>query len=149
MTAPFSTPSPSRAGAPELASCINDLEQITLAAGASGNVPVQYTSGSPGSGTVTLTASRVGASDQGSVNVTVMPEGNPGLVLKNHNRDNLDRSLCLTTGGAAQAAAVTCGQLVVTHSTASYATMGRSRALTLLYNSGQAAPGAVVAATVT
>jgi RHS repeat-associated protein len=132
-----------------VASCESSLEQITLAAGASGNVPVEYTTGSPGTGTVTLTASRVGASDQGSVNVTVMPEGKPGLVLKNHNRDNLDRSLCLTVGGAGEAAAVNCGQLLVTHSTPGYATMGRTRALTLLYNSGQAMPGGVVAATVT
>jgi RHS repeat-associated protein len=130
----------------QVTSCTNDLENITLAAGASGNVPVQYqTSGTAGSGTVTLTASRTGTSDQGSVNVTVLPTAAPVVALRHHNRDHQDRSQCLTTGGVGEAAAVTCGQLVVTHSTPGYATMGRTRGTTLLYHSGQAMPGGVVA----
>jgi len=133
----------------QVLTCDNDLEQITLGAGASGNVPVYYTTGVPGTGTVSLTATRSGGvSDSGWVNVTVLAEGGAALVLKHHHREVQDRSLCLTTGGAGEAAAVGCGHLVVSHSTPGYATLGRTRALTLLYNSQQASPGAVLPVTV-
>ncbi len=132
----------------QVLTCDNDLEQITLGAGASGNVPVYYTTGVPGAGTVSLKATRSGGvSDSGWVNVTVLNEGGAALILKNHHREVQDRSLCLTTGGAGEAAAVGCGHLLVTHSTPGYATLGRTRALTLLYNSQQASPGAVLPVT--
>ncbi len=133
----------------QVLTCDNDLEQITLGAGVAGNVPVYYTTGVPGTGTVSLKATRSGGvSDSGWVNVTVLNEGGAALILKNHHREVQDRSLCLTTGGAGETAAVGCGHLLVTHSTPGYATLGRTRALTLLYNSQQASPGAVLPVTV-
>lgn len=75
------------------------------------------------------------------------PPGAPTIALQKHNGDNRDRSLCLTSG-AGEAAAWQCGDLVVTHGLPGYATMGRERSLTLLYNSAQAVPKTIVAATV-
>jgi RHS repeat-associated protein len=71
----------------------------------------------------------------------------PTVTLPNHNGDNRDRSLCLTSG-AGEAAAYQCGDLLIAHAMPAYATKGRDRSLTLLYNSDQAAPRAVVTAEV-
>lgn len=73
---------------------------------------------------------------------------NPATVTMPHfNGDNRDRSLCLTAG-AGEAAAYQCGDLLVSHSMPGYATKGRDRSLTLVYNSEQASPKAVVTADV-
>lgn len=72
----------------------------------------------------------------------------PTVALENYNPDNMDRSLCLTSG-AGEAAAYQCGDLAIVHAMPGYATKGRDRALSLLYNSATAAPRAVVAANVT
>jgi len=76
-----------------------------------------------------------------------LPPGPPTITLRNHNGDNWDRSMCLTAG-AGEAAAWGCGDLVVTHGLPGYPTMGRERSVTLLYNSAQAVPKTIVAATV-
>ncbi len=75
-------------------------------------------------------------------------QGPPTIALRNHNADNRDRGLCLTIG-AGQAAGLACGDLFVAHSMPAYRTMGRDRALTLLYTSHTAAPRPAVAVWVT
>lgn len=80
---------------------------------------------------------------------TVVGSPAPPIVsFRNHNGDNRDRSLCLTSS-AGEAVAWQCGDLLVTHSLPGYRTMGRERTLTLLYNSAQAVPKPVVAVGVT
>ena len=46
--------------------------------------------------------------------------------LQNHNRDNVDRSMCLTAG-AGDGAAWSCGDLVITHAMPTYTTMDKGR----------------------
>lgn len=57
--------------------------------------------------------------------------------------DQLPRSSCMTFG-AGPGAAWQCGDLLVSHSTVPYTSRGKSRAVTLLYNSNAAAPRAAV-----
>jgi len=98
-------------------------------------------------GNLILTASGP-ATDQGSYMVTAVQLAAPLVTLRNHNGDNRDRSRCLTVG-AGEAAAWQCGDLLVSHALPGYATMGRERALTLVYNSAQAVPRQVFNAVVT
>lgn len=99
------------------------------------------------SGTLTLSASGP-ASDAGWYVVTITPPPSPIIALRNFNRDNRDRGLCLTAG-AGEAAAWQCGDLLVSHGMPGYATLGRDRAITLVYSSAQAAPRGVVPVAVT
>jgi RHS repeat-associated protein len=121
---------------------------FTIAAGGSLEVDVGFTSGT-GTGKVTLKATNGGtATDQGFFNVTVVVVGPPSAVaFRNQNGDNIDRSACLTSG-AGEAAARTCGDLVVTHALPGYTSMGKTRNLTLIYNSAQAVPQPLVAVAV-
>src|SRR6266516_1334967 len=125
--------------------------QVTLGPGAAteaGDVFATYSVGAAnGQGRIVLDASGA-AQDTGWYNIVIVTPTPPTIALRNHNRDNRDRGLCLTSG-AGEAAAWQCGDLLVTHGLPSYATMGRERTLTLLYNSAQAVPRPVVAATVT
>ncbi len=113
---------------------------------------VFYNVGNAGSGQARLMAESDhgdAVNDQGSYNVTVVaPPGPAVVVFRKQNGDNLDRSLCLTTGGG-EASAWMCGDLVVTHALPGYSTIGRERQLTLLYNSAQAVPKPLVAVAVT
>jgi RHS repeat-associated protein len=109
-------------------------------------VTVRFAAGAVGSGRITLSASG-GGTDTGYFLVTVQATGAPTVALRNQNGDNQDRSLCLTTGAGESAAGV-CGDLVVTHALPGYATMGRERALTLLYSSGTASPQPIVTAAI-
>jgi RHS repeat-associated protein len=129
------------------------LASVSLSANQSAEVDAYFTAGaSSGTARLTLTATSnnelSGATDNGSFVFSVYQPGPPTVALRNHNGDNRDRSLCLTSG-AGEAAAWECGDLVVTHGMPAYATMGKDRSLTLLYNSGQAVPKAIVAAAVT
>jgi len=121
---------------------------LSLAAGAYSDVQVTFTPGSAGtSGTLRLIATGSGepvAKDSGSFTVTNVSPLTPAATLVNQNGTNVDRSLCLTLG-AGEEAALGCGDLVVTHGLPSYATMGRERSLTLLYNSVQAVPQPLLA----
>lgn len=117
---------------------------LSLNAHAAANVSVTFTPGNAGtSGTLRLVATGSGdvtvATDSGSFNVTNIAAPMPVPALVNQNGDNIDRSLCLTAG-AGEAAGWACGDLVVTHGLPKYATMGKERSLTLLYNSGQSIP---------
>jgi RHS repeat-associated protein len=71
-----------------------------------------------------------------------------GVTLVNHNRDNMDRSYCLTVA-AGEAAESSCGDLIVYHGMPSFKTMNTSRSVMLVYNSATAAPRPRVAALVT
>jgi hypothetical protein len=70
------------------------------------------------------------------------------VVLWNANEDNIDTGLCLTSGSG-EAGAWQCGDLLVSHATPSYTTLGRERSLTLVYSSSLASPHPVAAAAVT
>ena len=104
----------------------------TLAAGVGGEVGVTFNALAGGSGRITLTASPGG--ETGWVDIDIAEPGPPTVTLNNHNRDNLDRSLCLTSG-AGDRAAWSCGDLVITHAMPAYTTMNRDRSLTLIHNS--------------
>jgi RHS repeat-associated protein len=118
----------------------------TIAAGSGREVDVTFTAPTTGTAKITLTATPSG--ETGFVNITVVAEGAPVIALRNHNRDNIDRSQCLTAG-AGESAAWSCGDLVVSHAMPAYRTLGRDRTLTLLHNSATAYPRPVVAAVVT
>jgi RHS repeat-associated protein len=120
---------------------------ISLTPGQAKTVNVQYTLGASG-GTLRLSAVRGKTGDGGLYTVNAVAVGPPIVALRNHNRDNVDRSLCLTAG-AGEAAAWSCGDLVITHSMPGYATMGRQRALTLIHNSATAYPRPPIAASIT
>ena len=68
-----------------------------IGAGMEAFVNVSYSAGAAGTGVITLTASG-GTTDTGFYNITVLATGPPVVVLRNHNKDNVDRSLCLTSG---------------------------------------------------
>ncbi|MGE3527269.1 MAG: hypothetical protein AB7I33_15220 [Gemmatimonadales bacterium] len=121
---------------------------VSLASGAQTSVTATYSVGSVGTGRLVVQA--VGeAEDTGYVNVPVAGvAGKPGVALRNHNGDNQDRSLCLTVG-AGENASYSCGDLVVSHAMPAYSTMGRERALSLLYNSAAAFPRPTVMVAVT
>lgn len=125
-----------------------DITQIVLAPGAQIDVDASYTVGSAGTGRLVLKAVSGGIQDTGYIFVPVANPAAPTVALRNHNGDNRDRSLCLTSG-AGEATAWQCGDLLVAHGLPGYTTMGRERTLTLLYNSAQAVPKPLVAAAVT
>jgi RHS repeat-associated protein len=117
----------------------------TIPAGGNRVVEVSFTATAGGPATITLTATPSG--ETGFVNLNIQVEGPPILSLRNHNGESHDRSLCLSAG-AGEGAFVQCGDLVVTHELPGYATMGRERSLTLLYNSRTAVPRPIVTAAV-
>ncbi|MFL5493646.1 MAG: RHS repeat-associated core domain-containing protein [Gemmatimonadales bacterium] len=119
----------------------------TISEGSLRTVNVSYSAGAPGSGRITLSATG-GGSDTGFYTIAIVQAGPPVVAFRNHNRDNVDRSLCLTAG-AGEAAAWSCGDLVITHGLPGYATLGRERTLTLIHNSATAYPRPPVAASVT
>ena len=124
---------------------------LALGAGSSSAVKVWYSTGST-TGTGRLNLNAIGTSDawnNGYFNQPVTGNAGPPLVaLRNHNRDNVDRSLCLTAG-AGEGGAWSCGDLVITHSMPGYSTMGRERSLTLIHNSATAYPRPPIAAVIT
>lgn len=126
-----------------------ELKSYVFDAGESLDVMAFFSTGALSTGTLTFIASGAGGSSNATVVITAPPpQGPPIAVLRNHNGDNRDRGLCLTSG-AGEAAAWQCGDLLVAHGTPAYATMGRDRSLTLLYSSAQAVPRPAVAAAVT
>jgi RHS repeat-associated protein len=130
-----------------LLTCVSVVpSSVTLAHFHDTTVTVTYNVGTRG-GTLTLTATG-NASDNGSYILTALPVGKPGVALRNANGDTRDYSLCLTSS-AGEASAWQCGDLLVGHSLPGYATLGRERSLSLLYNSAEAVPVQVVAAAVT
>ena len=113
-----------------------------MAAGASKSIKVFFSvGGTPGTGRLTLRATgTTDVTDQGFVNVPIVaPPGPPVVTLFNAPATNVERSLCLTVG-AGERGAWQCGDLQIAHSMPGYETMGRERALTLVYNSGTAYP---------
>jgi RHS repeat-associated protein len=124
---------------------------LYLASGQYATITVRYNvSSTTGAGTLTLTVVHDGAGGAtqraGTLSVTVQATGAPTLALRNRP-DQLERGLCLTTG--AGPGALQCGDLLVAQGLPAYRTLGRDRALTLVYNSATAAPRPTVAALVT
>ena len=117
----------------------------TLAAGGGREVLGTFSAQGGGTGRITLTASPGG--ETGWVNIDVAEPGPPTVTLHNHNRDNIDRSLCLTSG-ASDGAAWNCGDLTLAHAMPAYTTMNRERSLTLIHNSATAYPRPAIAAVV-
>ena len=133
-------------------SCVSVVPaSVTLAPDVDKDVNVTFNTGAAGTGTLDLLASATGASDDGYYTVTVTGTGSPGVpvvALRNYNGDRRDQGLCLTSG-AGEAAGVACGDLFVVHSTPAYRTRGRSRSLTLHYNSAAATGLFLLAADIT
>jgi RHS repeat-associated protein len=123
--------------------------QVTIPPGGSFvEIEATYNVAAPhNKGRIVVQATQLGQ-DSGYYNVVIANPGTPVVTLRDHNGDNRDRSLCLTSS-AGEAAATQCGDLLVTHGLPGYRTMGRERTLTLLYNSAQAVPKPVVAVGVT
>lgn len=137
------------------ASCTSlSLPGWSFDAGESVNVTATFSTSGGGTGTIEMTASGGGSGPgTGYYDLTISgsppPSGAaPTISFRNQNGDNVDRSLCLTSGAGPESA-YQCGDLMVSRSTASYATMGKERAVTLFYHSGQAYPQPVVAVAVT
>lgn len=122
--------------------------QVTLAAGATGSAEATYNVGSANTQGAIYVTSLSPYVDSGYYNVVIANPAAPTVALRNHNSDNRDRSLCLTSS-AGEGVASQCGDLLATHSLPGYRTMGRERTLTLLYNSAQAVPKPIVAVGVT
>lgn len=88
--------------------CIDwEPTSVNLAPQQTANVSATFNAGSGSSGTITMSASGP-ASDAGWYDVTVSVPPNPVIALRNFNRDNRDRGLCLTSG-AGEAAACSAG----------------------------------------
>lgn len=131
-------------------SCVSVVpSQVTLPPGGSfGEIEATYNVGAPhNKGRIVVQATSP-ATDSGYYNIVIADPASPTIALRNHNGDNRDRSLCLISG-AGENAASQCGDLLVTHSLPGYATLGRERTLSLLYNSAQAVPKPIVAVAVT
>ncbi len=139
-------------GGPVTCGTVTPSFRSSLVGGASFSVTVTYSVGAPGTGFVGMRATYGGdinpLSSYKERTVVVGSLGPPTVTLRNHNRDNVDRSLCLTAG-AGEAAAWSCGDLVVTHAMPGFTTMGRERTLTLIHNSATAYPRPAIAAVVT
>ena len=121
---------------------------FTLASGAKKFITAHYDVGSQGTGKLVLTAAGEMSSDSGWYTVPITaPEGSPGVALVNFNRDNHDRSLCLTAG-AGEAAAYQCGYLPSTIRCRGI-DQGAGTSLSLVHTSAQAYPDPIVAAAVT
>jgi RHS repeat-associated protein len=84
-----------------------------------------------------------------SYDTLAAPPGPSGPIVNAGVNPNslIERSACVTSG-AGQEGAFQCGSLLVAHSMPGYTTLGRSRELTLLYNSATARPYAIVMADV-
>jgi len=134
--------------------CAPPSSPIDLGPGAKVNVTVTYT-GSVGVGTVTMKAESINIWENSPVEntgyYTVTVDGvdvPPSLSLANHNGDYQNRGMCLTLPAGGDAT-VRCGDLVLAHATPPYRTLGRDRAVTLVYNSATPKPRPAVAVTVT
>ena len=128
--------------------CVStEPSQMTLAAGDSATTETTYNVGAANNNGVLYVTSTSPYVDSGSYNIVIANPAPPTIALTNHNGDNRDRSLCLTSS-AGEAVAWQCGDLLASHGLPGYRTMGRERTLTLLYNSAQAVPKPIVAVAV-
>jgi RHS repeat-associated protein len=99
-------------------------------------ITVYYSAGAVGSGTISLFSATESPYNSQTRSYTITVTGSslpPAVALERHSRTGMDRSLCLITG--AGPAASVCGDLTTSHSMPGYRTMGRDRALSLVYTS--------------
>jgi len=140
-------------GAAIASGCTASVASLTLADGDSGKVGVSYTTGAAGaSGQVKLMATATAdatAKDSGSTTVTVGTAQVPTVDVASLNPGpTRERGLCLTFA-AGDEAATECGDLRIVHPLPATRTLNKLRIPTLLYNSAEAGPYPLVAASVT
>ncbi len=120
---------------------------ISLAQGASQNVSVTYHAVAAGTASLGLTASATGASPvTGTVAVTITASSQPAIEAVAAGAfpgGAITRDACLTIAAGGNAA-YECGALRLVHPLPTTLTYGQARTPTLLYNSAQAAPGAIL-----
>lgn len=124
---------------------------VTLGAGAQSTVTATYSVGVIGTGTLSLTASSVSASDLGSFRVGVVSAAQqaPAVDVASVNPGTLvERDLC-TTIALGGSSAAECGDLRIVHALPSTRSMNKARTPILEYSSQQARPRPIVAALVT
>jgi RHS repeat-associated protein len=139
-------------GAAIASGCTVSPSSLTVPAGGTSIATVSYTSGGASTtGVIKVMASQSNdavVKDSGWINLATGTAQAPSVNVSSVNLGtSLERGTCLTValhGGAAE-----CGDLRLAHGVSAVRTMGRARAPTLLYSSGQAHPKAIVAAEVT
>jgi len=110
---------------------------VTLNSGASMSVVAYYTTGSPATGTLTLTASSTGhTSDGGRYTVPIVTVA---IDLTPHNGEYRDVTKCVAE----------CFDATARYTTPAYVSLDQTRAVTLVYRSSQARPTGVVQVDVT
>lgn len=115
---------------------------LTIAASARDTVAVNVgATSTTGPATISLSASGQTA---GSATASTVVTAAPRLALFTPVLDQMDRAVCPTVGGGA-GSAVQCGHLLFAHSFPGYRSMGKARALTMLYTSEAAHPVPIIA----
>src|SRR5437879_4518728 len=110
---------------------------VTLFYGGSTSVSASYSVGAVGSGGLTLTArGTTGASSTGGYTVPISADGNtpPTVSLTPHNASYRDVSKCVAA----------CFDLIASHATPVYTSLGAARSFSLVYNSSTHKPTPVV-----
>ena len=104
--------------------CVStEPSQMTLAAGDSATTETTYNVGAANNKGVLYVTSTSPYVDSGSYNIVIASPAPPTVALQDHNNDNRDRSLCLTSS-AGEAVAWQCGDLLAAHALPGYRTMG-------------------------
>lgn len=132
--------------------CSASPTSLTLASGVTGTATVSFTSGSSGTGKISLMATQSNdpsVKDTGWVNLSVGTMQAPSADITAVNPGTmLERSLCVAVA-LAEASASECGDLRLAHPLPAVRTMNKARVPTLLYSSAAAHPYQLVAANVT
>lgn len=130
----------------QVTSCYVDTPEFSLDPSESIDVAVDFTTGSAGSGTVSLVATGFEA-DSGWRNITVQGVSAPTISQPRQRDSVINRAHCLTTGAAL--GAWSCGDGLLFLATPSVTTLERQRALTLVHATNTVTPYPLVMAQVT
>jgi RHS repeat-associated protein len=116
--------------------CTNWPNEALIAPGSFQDVTVTFSTGNEGSGSLTLSASNVGASDQGFVTVpVVVPSGAPRMSVLPYLDAKQDLGRC----------AASCFAATYAQSTVPYFSLGAPRNVTLVYHGDRLKPRPIVA----